>query len=384
MINKQKYKENIGNDAKHTIRINLCEEDSTPNAYAVHCLWYFIIALLLFVVLQLLRICIVDNSLAMPGLLGATLVLLIAEAFGHFVDHTKSWLKYLLVTLSVLAVTISGIYLTYHTTLTSVVPLLIAAQYSKKRVIIFSYILSLISIFVIVLLGYTYGLSDANMVIQTVSKSSVYGEFLSSEVQPLSQNWFSVILFFAIPRCLIISAFVPMINAIVKNRQEIMLRDVELKYMGEHDQMTGFFNREKYASMLNESYTKLHQIAILYFDLNNLKFVNDTYGHHVGDNLIKRASDSIHSALKDNMDAYRLGGDEFMIVIPNGKPDDVASFVLNWQQNLDIINSLPGAVECQIAYGYAFGEGKDFLDVLKHADKNMYENKSKCKTQQMN
>ena len=381
MILKNRNIENIEDKAKQKVHLTLCEEDSVPNAYAIHCIWYFILALLLFVILQLLHICIVDNSLAMPGLLGAAVVLLIAEVFGYFVDHTKPWLKYLLVTLAVISVTIAGIFLTYHTLLTSVVPLLIAAQYSKRKVIIFSYLLSLVSILIIVIFGYKYGLSDANLVIQTVSKTSDYGKYLSSEIKPISENWSSVILFFAIPRCLTVSAFVPMINAIVNNRKKIIMRDVEIKYMGEHDHMTGFFNREKYASMLKESYIKLKRIAILYFDLNNLKAVNDTYGHLVGDELIKRAADSIHSALRSNMDAYRLGGDEFMIVISDGNSDDAESFLVEWEKNLSIINSLPGSVACQIAYGYACGEGKDFSEILKLADKNMYENKLKSKSQ---
>lgn len=219
------------------------------------------------------------------------------------------------------------------------------------------------------------------MVIQTVSKASVYGQSLSSVIKPFSEQWFSIILFFAVPRCLIITAFVPMINAIVSNRKEIMLRDVELKYTGEHDQLTGLYNRAKYASMLKESYILLDKVAIIYFDVNNLKFVNDTFGHDMGDELIIRAADSIHGAIDEKMDAYRLGGDEFMVVIPNGNSDDADTFIENWKLKLKIINSLPSVAECNIAYGYACGSGKVFSEILSVADKNMYDNKVKSKAQ---
>ncbi len=357
------------------------EEDAAPNAYAVRCIWYIIVFVAIFMVLQLLKIWIVDEGIAMSGCLGGLAFLLVAEIIAHFTDYTTPWLKYLFVLFTVIAVTVFGIFLTYHTILTSLVPLLIAAQYSRKKVLRFAYLLSLVSIFYIVILGYQYGLCDANMVIQTVSKASVYGQSLSSVIKPFSEQWFSIILFFAVPRCLIITAFVPMINAIVSNRKEIMLRDVELKYTGEHDQLTGLYNRAKYASMLKESYILLDKVAIIYFDVNNLKFVNDTFGHDMGDELIIRAADSIHGAIDEKMDAYRLGGDEFMVVIPNGNSDDADTFIENWKLKLKIINSLPSVAECNIAYGYACGSGKVFSEILSVADKNMYDNKVKSKAQ---
>lgn len=357
------------------------EEDAAPNAYAVRCIWYIIVFVAIFMVLQLLKIWIVDEGIAMSGCLGGLAFLLVAEIIAHFTDYTTPWLKYLFVLFTVIAVTVFGIFLTYHTILTSLVPLLISAQYSRKKVLRFAYLLSLVSIFYIVILGYQYGLCDANMVIQTVSKASVYGQSLSSVIKPFSEQWFSIILFFAVPRCLIITAFVPMINAIVSNRKEIMLRDVELKYTGEHDQLTGLYNRAKYASMLKESYILLDKVAIIYFDVNNLKFVNDTFGHDMGDELIIRAADSIHGAIDEKMDAYRLGGDEFMVVIPNGNSDDADTFIENWKLKLKIINSLPSVAECNIAYGYACGSGKVFSEILSVADKNMYDNKVKSKAQ---
>ena len=120
---------------------------------------------------------------------------------------------------------------------------------------------------------------------------------------------------------------------------------------------------------------------ILYFDINNLKFVNDTFGHDMGDELIIRAAESIRGVITENMDAYRLGGDEFMVVIPNGDSTVAEAFTENWKQKLKIINSLPSVAECKIACGYASGNGKVFSEILKVADKNMYDNKVYSKSQ---
>jgi len=366
---------------KNELFITKCEGDSAPNDYAIRCMRYVILVLIIFLILQFLHIWIVAESIAMIGCLGAMAILLVAQVFGLFTDHTKPWLKYVFVLLNVMAVTVTGIYLTYHAVLTLVVPLLIAAQYSEKKVLGFAYILSLISIFCIVIFGYQYGLCDANMVILTVSKSSYYGKYLYSVINPFSEQWTSIILFFAIPRCMIISAFIPMINAIVDNRKKIIMHDIEMKYTGEHDPMTGLYNRAKYASMLKEVYINLDKVVILYFDINNLKSVNDTYGHDMGDELIIRAAESIRGAITEDMDAYRLGGDEFMVVISNGDSMDAEAFIENWKQKLKIINSLPSVAECKIAYGYASGNGKVFSEILNIADKNMYDNKVNGKSQ---
>lgn len=110
------------------------EEDAAPNAYAVRCIWYIIVFVAIFMVLQLLKIWIVDEGIAMSGCLGGLAFLLVAEIIAHFTDYTTPWLKYLFVLFTVIAVTVFGIFLTYHTILTSLVPLLIAAQYSRKKV----------------------------------------------------------------------------------------------------------------------------------------------------------------------------------------------------------------------------------------------------------
>ena len=116
-----------------------------------------------FLLLQLAHIDIVDNTIALPGLAGALCFLAAAEVFGLAVDHRRPCLKYVLILLSVLAVTVAGVFLTYHTILASVFPLLIAAQYTHKRLVLFSFVLSVVSVFLIVILGYAFGLCDANM-----------------------------------------------------------------------------------------------------------------------------------------------------------------------------------------------------------------------------
>jgi len=70
-----------------------------------------------------------------------------------------------------------------------------------------------------------------------------------------------------------------------------------------------------------------------------------------------------------------------MVVIPNGDSREAEAFIENWKHNLKTINSIPSVAECKIAFGYASGNGKVFSDILNIADKNMYDNKVKSKSQ---
>lgn len=368
-------------DIRRELFFDLTQEDSAPNAFVVHCIWYCIAVTLLFVVLELIGVCIVDIGIAMKGLVSAIVIMLIAEAFGYLTNREKPWLKYLLVLLSVLATTVLSIFLTYHTILVALIPLLIAAQYPRRRILWFAYILSLLSIPLAVILGYQYGLCDADMAIETISKASTYGGALPSRVPSLAEQWKTLLLFFALPRVLIITALVPMINSIVINKKDFIQRDIRIKYLSEHDNMTRFYNREKYSYMLETVYPQLQNVVVIFFDVNDLKFVNDFYGHDVGDEMISRASKSIGSSLKDNMDAYRFGGDEFIVVIRDGEDQDAEALIEDWKLKLDKINSLPDFIGCRIAYGYAAGKGADFQEVLRQADKNMYCNKMQSKVE---
>ena len=139
--------------------------------------------------------------------------------------------------------------------------------------------------------------------------------------------------------------------------------------------------------MLKDVYLQLENVAIVYFDLNNLKFINDTYGHDAGDEIIQKAAESLQNAADGTLDVYRLGGDEFIAVIPGGGQAEAEQLLKKWEAELALINGHPCVAPCDMAYGCACGQGKDFDAVLKSAEKNMYDHKNvnkcgRCGTQE--
>ena len=84
----------------------------------------------------------------------------------------------------------------------------------------------------------------------------------------------------------------------------------KILFESEHDGLTGLYNKGKYLSMKENDFKRLNSVAVFYFDVNNLKTVNDTLGHEAGDRLITQASRSIQAIEDENIYAFRMGGDE--------------------------------------------------------------------------
>ncbi|MCI9175044.1 MAG: diguanylate cyclase [Lachnospiraceae bacterium] len=158
-----------------------------------------------------------------------------------------------------------------------------------------------------------------------------------------------------------------------------------LKEEAERDGLTMLKNRRIFEIDLNNvPESKLKKCAIVMFDLNNLKRMNDEFGHHMGDYYIISASEIIQDVFGSLGEIYRIGGDEFCL-IANGlarqEYSERAQRMCCW------IASLKGAhVDglMQIASGFAaFNRNTDrnLLDTMERADKEMYQCKRRQKAQ---
>ncbi|MBN2367006.1 MAG: bifunctional diguanylate cyclase/phosphodiesterase [Calditrichaeota bacterium] len=103
----------------------------------------------------------------------------------------------------------------------------------------------------------------------------------------------------------------------------------ELKYLVYHDKLTGLKNREAFLESLDqliiESDRDTDVNAILICDIDNFKMVNDSFGHRTADDCLKEISNRIHRALRKSDLIFRIGGDEFAIILKNLKQEYDAS-----------------------------------------------------------
>lgn len=145
------------------------------------------------------------------------------------------------------------------------------------------------------------------------------------------------------------------------------------RFLSESDQLTGLLNRNSYEDHLakiRESKEK-KTYTICTFDINGLKLVNDKLGHQAGDELIKGAADCISGEFKAYGKVYRVGGDEFMVIIEGEAPASEEMWVHFEKRarcwNGTMVSGLSASM------GVAVSEpGENIDDVIRRADKIMY------------
>lgn len=149
-----------------------------------------------------------------------------------------------------------------------------------------------------------------------------------------------------------------------------------LKDEKEHDGLTGLYNKGKFMSLKKTLFSKQDSIAIFNMDVNNLKHMNDTYGHEAGDSLIRKAAASLRKIEARNVLTFRVGGDEFMAVGLHLSREGAENLLKAWEAGLGELNRQDDGIQCVIACGMAYGEaGYDLEALLKQADELMYEDK---------
>ncbi len=154
-----------------------------------------------------------------------------------------------------------------------------------------------------------------------------------------------------------------------------------LTKMAYHDTMTGIFNRAQYDEDCVALIDKSQNFALINLDLNGLKTTNDTFGHEAGDLLIKTFSDILTTCFNDIGRAYRMGGDEFVVIVKAKYFDDIDNALKKMKQMEEAATKEIG-ITVESAYGLAYaneGETTDPQRIYFIADKRMYEMKEKSK-----
>jgi diguanylate cyclase (GGDEF)-like protein len=121
------------------------------------------------------------------------------------------------------------------------------------------------------------------------------------------------------------------------------------------------------------------QFALIYFDLNGLKQINDSYGHQAGDLLLRAVVSAVKKLLRESDLLFRMGGDEFMVICPD--TDKRGAFICA-ERMLEAVKAVT-IIERTVSFAYGIAhssEGyKDTDEMLHSADATMYMNKQKMR-----
>jgi diguanylate cyclase (GGDEF)-like protein/PAS domain S-box-containing protein len=158
----------------------------------------------------------------------------------------------------------------------------------------------------------------------------------------------------------------------------------QMRYMAQHDTLTGLPNRTLFADRLQKAlqYAVRHQksMALMLLDLNKFKPVNDSHGHAVGDLLLQQVAERLQLAIRASDTVARIGGDEFIILLP--QIDSERSVILVAEKiQLAIrqtfaIQGLTIQISCSIGTAIYPADGETEMELSKIADQRMYKQKA--------
>lgn len=167
-----------------------------------------------------------------------------------------------------------------------------------------------------------------------------------------------------------------LIYAAARDITERMNSQEAILYLSFHDQLTGVYNRRYYEEALLELDTKKNlPLSLIMGDVNGLKMANDAFGHTVGDRLLKGIAEAIKKECRADDIVARVGGDEFVIILPKAYEKDAESFVNRISAAL--VNQRVDMLELSISFGWATKQfaGENIEEIFKRAEENMYQRK---------
>lgn len=149
------------------------------------------------------------------------------------------------------------------------------------------------------------------------------------------------------------------------------------------DSTTGLKDRNSYNVDFNNLMVRknVNYLGLIVADINGLKEVNDRLGHIAGDDYIKLVSTAIRETKLTSMAAYRTGGDEFVIIMQNARPEEFEIFIRNCSNMVKSQTEFPD-MRCSLSCGYAIFDktlDNDIEDTYHRADTAMYTEKRRQK-----
>lgn len=155
-----------------------------------------------------------------------------------------------------------------------------------------------------------------------------------------------------------------------------------LEYLGKHDVLTQLKNRTYFVEELDRLQRKrIPLVSFVTLDLNNLKQANDEGGHAVGDDLLRRMGEVLNKAIDSPCQAARIGGDEFVIVLPGYDGVAARKVRANIHTLIKLNNQYYGGIPLSVSAGQATCRDPAALEsALRKADKALYEDKRRYYT----
>lgn len=165
---------------------------------------------------------------------------------------------------------------------------------------------------------------------------------------------------------------------IFRDISEKLRKQKEIEFLSYHDYLTGLFNRRYMDQVIQDlDKDRYLPLGIMILDVNDLKEMNDEFGHQAGDDLLKKVSRILEAHLENKDILGRIGGDEFLVLIPNTHDQEMYELKHRLIDAFD--KETVRGKKITVALGYATKKDVDLdiYEVMKQADDFMYADKAK-------
>jgi diguanylate cyclase (GGDEF)-like protein/PAS domain S-box-containing protein len=173
----------------------------------------------------------------------------------------------------------------------------------------------------------------------------------------------------------------PAIQVLARDISESKRLQKELRHLATHDALTGLPNRVLLMDRLNQSLAQAkrssHSFVVAAIDLDRFKWVNDSFGHRAGDNLLRAIAERIGGAVRGVDTLARVGGDEFVLILHDtGNLDEairlLERIVKSVAEPVVLDNGIEVAISCSVGCSAFPEDGQDAEELLRAADAAMY------------
>ncbi len=230
------------------------------NAYTLKCMCVSLIVMVVAWTLNVLKIFIIDQTIMNRSLTGVIIFIACAFLVKLILGFERPVSNYLMLFLFVGMITFVNMLLSYHVTLFMLFPMVCAILYNKTRYIRYTFVLVCIGFLSSVLVGYSIGLCDANMLVLTTSTHDKEAARLIAGEFEINSNYVLLALFFVLPRIMAFFAFTSVVQYLKKSIQEKTLHEQQSRQLAESERLANQAKSRFLAQMSHEIRTPINAV----------------------------------------------------------------------------------------------------------------------------
>ena len=161
------------------------------------------------------------------------------------------------------------------------------------------------------------------------------------------------------------------------------IAEKKIKKLASQDSLTGVTNRISLGTKMNQVFRYANRsntiVGVLFLDFDRFKLINDTFGHHVGDKLLKSIAQRLSACVRETDEIFRIGGDEFIVLLTNVDKEDslvsLAQIIISALADPHLIEGKSITLKASMGISIYPGHSECSEDLLKYADTAMYKSK---------